>query len=44
MGRSPDAYEGVQSFLAKRPPSFGMKPSRDMPGFYPWWRERPFRG
>jgi enoyl-CoA hydratase/carnithine racemase len=44
MGRSPDAYEGVQSFLAKRPPSFGMKPSRDMPDFYPWWRERPFRG
>jgi enoyl-CoA hydratase/carnithine racemase len=43
MGRSPDAYEGVSSFLEKRPPRFGMGPSRDMPAFYPWWKERPFR-
>ena len=42
MGRSPDAYEGVQSFLEKRPPRFGMRVSRDLPDFYPWWRERPF--
>ena len=43
MGRSPDAYEGVQSFLEKRPPRFSMKPSSDMPAFFPWWRERRFR-
>jgi enoyl-CoA hydratase/carnithine racemase len=42
MGRSKDAYEGVQSFLEKRPPRFAMKPSSDMPAFFPWWRERKF--
>jgi enoyl-CoA hydratase/carnithine racemase len=42
MGRSPDAYEGVQSFLDKRPPKFGMKVSTDMPDFYPWWKPRRF--
>ena len=40
MGRSPDAYEGVQSFLEKRPPAFSMKVSEDMPDFYPWSPER----
>lgn len=42
MGRSPDAYEGVQSFLQKRPPRFAMKPSADMPDFFPWWKPREF--
>ena len=42
MGSSPDAYEGVQSFLEKRPPRFSMKVSEDMPDFFPWWRERNF--
>lgn len=42
MGRSPDAYEGVTSFLEKRPPAFPMRLSRDLPDFFPWWRERPF--
>lgn len=42
MGRSKDAYEGVTSFLEKRPPSFPMRVSRDMPSFFPWWKPRPF--
>jgi enoyl-CoA hydratase/carnithine racemase len=42
MGRSPDAYEGVASFLEKRKPRFTMRPSQDMPAFFPWWKEPPF--
>ena len=42
LGRSPDAREGVASFLEKREPSFRMRPSRDLPDFVPWWREREF--
>ena len=42
MGQSPDAYEGVQSFLEKRSGNYTMKPSRDMPDFFPWWEERLF--
>jgi enoyl-CoA hydratase/carnithine racemase len=38
-GRQKDSYEGIQSFLEKRPPRFTMKPSSDMPDFYPWWKE-----
>jgi enoyl-CoA hydratase/carnithine racemase len=40
----PDAREGIMSFLEKRHPNFMMKPSKDMPGFYPWWSDRPFKG
>ena len=42
-GRSADAREGIASFLEKRPPSFPLAPSRDMPPYYPWWTERSFR-
>ncbi len=43
MGSSPDAAEGVTSFLEKRAARFPMRPSKDMPSFYPWWQERPFK-
>jgi enoyl-CoA hydratase/carnithine racemase len=43
MGRSPDVAEGVASFMEKRKPRFGMRVSRDMPPFYPWWEERTFK-
>ena len=39
LSKSADAVEGVQSFLAKRPPAFPGKVSTDMPDFYPWWDE-----
>jgi enoyl-CoA hydratase/carnithine racemase len=41
-GRSADVREGVTAFLEKRPPQFGDRVSRDMPPFFPWWRERPY--
>jgi len=42
-GRAADAREGIASFLEKRPPRFPLTVSRDMPPYYPWWTERPFR-
>ncbi|MEY2451848.1 MAG: hypothetical protein QOD92_1422 [Acidimicrobiaceae bacterium] len=42
MGASADAREGVSSFLEKRPAAFTMRPSSDMPDFYPWWDEPEF--
>ena len=41
-GTRADVAEGVRSFLEKRPPEFTMKPSIDMPEFYPWWEDRPW--
>jgi enoyl-CoA hydratase/carnithine racemase len=42
LGQSADAHEGVGAFLEKRPAQFKQRPSKDMPAFFPWWRERPF--
>ena len=42
MGRTPDAHEGVQSFLEKRPAVFTMSPARDVPEPFPFWETPPF--
>lgn len=39
IGQQPDAAEGIDSFLEKRPARFTMSPTTDMPDFYPWWKE-----
>lgn len=39
LGRQKDAHEGVKSFLDKRRPKFTMSPTKDMPDFWPWWKE-----
>ena len=36
-GQSPDAEEGVLSFLEKRDPEFPQTVSADMPDWHPWW-------
>jgi enoyl-CoA hydratase/carnithine racemase len=41
-GASADVREGVAAFLDKRPAVFPDRVSTDMPGFYPWWPDRPF--
>jgi enoyl-CoA hydratase/carnithine racemase len=37
--KSPDAKEGVASFMEKRTPDFPGRLSNDMPDSYPWWSD-----
>ena len=43
LGKSDDAREGITAFLEKRKPNFKNRVSKDMPAFYPWWQDRPFK-
>ena len=43
LGVSRDAREGISAFLEKRKPNFQDRVTADMPAFYPWWQDRPFR-
>lgn len=42
-GKTPDAKEGVQSFLEKRLPDFPCTVSKDMPVYFPWWEEPEYK-
>lgn len=43
LSRGKDAKEGIASFLEKRAPQYPGTVSEDMPDFYPWWDERPYK-
>ena len=42
MFRSADLVEGIGAFLEKRPPRFAMRPTADMPDFFPWRTQPPY--
>jgi enoyl-CoA hydratase/carnithine racemase len=41
-GLAEDVKEGIGAFLQKRQAQFPDQVSTGMPGFYPWWPDRPF--
>jgi enoyl-CoA hydratase/carnithine racemase len=41
-GASNDVKEGVVAFLEKRPAKFPEHVSKDMPPYFPWWKERSY--
>jgi enoyl-CoA hydratase/carnithine racemase len=42
-GRMADSAEGVAAFLEKRPANWTLSPSTDLPDWFPWRPEPPFR-
>ena len=42
-GQSPDAKEGVMSFLEKRAAEYTVPVSSGMPTFFPWWEDPSFK-
>ncbi|MGE5381399.1 MAG: crotonase/enoyl-CoA hydratase family protein [Methylocystaceae bacterium] len=43
LGQRADSREGINAFLEKRRPNYTMSPHTDMPDFYPWQTEPPFK-
>jgi enoyl-CoA hydratase/carnithine racemase len=43
LGKSADAKEGITAFLEKRPAQFKDSVTKNMPTFFPWWEDRPFK-
>lgn len=41
-GRGADAREGVTAFLEKRSPTWTLRPSHDLPEWFPWWEDPTF--
>ena len=41
-GQAADAREGVMAFLQKRPAEWTLRPSTDLPDWFPWWEEPTF--
>lgn len=39
----PDAYEGISSFLEKRPAVWASRVPDDLPDWFPWWKAEAFR-
>jgi hypothetical protein len=39
-GASADVREGVVAFLEKRKANFPQVVTKDMPPYFPWWKER----